>query len=366
MRGIILSDLIVSGLLLGLGVAASGCGGTGRADEANANSAATASCYSCGLIALPPPIVPTLHTLTVSADTLSNDLGLALGGTVFQISQDYTQPLSMLEGRTECHYDYSAERVCQQTCEADAAFDTSAELSSCLKGCQSQITLVCSPAPICGSYPEYSYVQLSSGLIALGGREACDPSSCQPCASDGTQASLYNRKISLPYPLLTTTVGLITYHCTATTLRFTIPAALPTTVDYDGIHFTVAGTDESPAVTCDNGAPDLDIGNPAITVNVVPSLDANGKIQTELYADFNGSVSAHNWIGGIINFIDDAQDRLTFEAGQAITNQLYPMQGSFAGGLDQLVRNLAQPKIDHIDHLDFGPSGLVVYYYPVQ
>lgn len=369
----------IFGLTLGLvvtGVAIAGCSVDAADDGESTGTSEEAlrKCVDgdCGPVNPPPPKPkptphppappPTPSTLTITADQLQTALGIALGGTVVQVSQAQRSPANILGGHVPCHYDTTAEHQCQAACIADGDdVGSPGERANCLKRCQSLQTLVCT-APVCGTYPESSFIQFPSYLKSISGQKDCDPNDCQPCAA-GKEPALFDRAlVGIPYPIVNKTLGAITYHCSVTKLRFEVPADLPVAVDLGGIHLTVVGTADSPAIACDNGAPDLDIGSPTITVDLSP-FAVDGKITATAHARFAGSVHAHNGIGEIINWIDDAQGLVNKHASSAIDAQVSKLGSSLGGGLDSYVRTRL-PKGARIDHTAYGTSGLTIYYFP--
>jgi hypothetical protein len=179
------------------------------------------------------------------------------------------------------------------------------------------------------------------------------------------EAGVFDRALSgIPYPIVTKTWGLITYHCTLTRLRFDISSDnIAVSIDLGGIHVALTGSADSPAITCDNGAPDLDVGSPKVVIDIFPN-SYNNTIYATTLSHFYGNVSAHDPLGEIIDWIDDAQNLVTSHASTAINKQVPKLNGAFGKGLDTLVRNAAPQKIGQIDHIEYGASGLTVYYFP--
>jgi hypothetical protein len=307
---------------------------------------------------------PTPSSFTLTAGQLASTLSIALNGSVIQVSQNLETPADIQEGKIQCYIDYSGEETCKQNClDLDDPTDPAA-VSNCLKGCQSQQKEVCTPAPVCGTYKEYSYLHVGDVLTSLAGRKACDPADCQPCDANGTEAAVFDRAFTgIPYPIVTKTVGLITYHCALTRLRFDINTDVAVAIDLGGIHVTLTGNADSPAITCDNGAPDLDVGSPTVVIDIFPN-SYNNTIYATTLSHFYGKVSAHNPLGEIIDWIDDAQNLVTTNASTAINKQVPKLNGAFGKGLDTLVRNAAPQKIGQIDHIAYGAGGLTIYYFP--
>lgn len=309
-----------------------------------------------------PPAPPPLQSFVIGADLLQTLLGSALAGTSIQLSQNGETTREIREGQIQCHEDSSAAMQCRKNCVSDTESDPSGEDPDCVKRCSTLNTTVCTSSAVCGTYPEQSYIAFGPSILSYAGTQACHPDDCQPCDANEREPALFDRAlVGIPSPLVSHQAGLITYHCTMTKLRFDMTSELPVTVDLGGVHLVVRGDADSPALSCDNGAPDLDFSDPTVTIDLMP-FGQGGSVATMVLGHFSTGVSAHNPLGNVIDWLDDAQNLVTSHGTTAINDQVQKLAVEFGAGLDHL-GSIVQPAAKgRIDHVTYGTTGLTIYY----